>query len=203
MKRFSSAARSRTPASHSSAIAQRLQARTLAAGSFSGACLPALGEAYLEQLSQLFAIIGRPLSGAELARFSATFRQKLEEGFAQSPHARFILAYQPAQDSSGVDCTLSIVCPSLEEQYREWLAGPAGAAPFGKHADARVLALAEELRQAPGASALDAGAGSGPCRSRNAGFASTPSSPYPSWRRGCERRRIAKGSRSKSWSRTC
>lgn len=145
-----------------SAVLERLKARTVAAGSFSGVCLPALAQHYLERLSELFAVIDRPLGPEEALQFRHSFVNTLKQGFAQSPHARFLLAYRPAE-SRGVDCALSIFVPSLEEQYRDWLTATAGAEPFGKHPDARVMALAEALQQAGDSRArvLDVGAGDG------------------------------------------
>ena len=145
------------------AVLERLKARTVAAGSFSGVCLPALGEHYLERLTQLFALIDRPLGAEEALRFKDSFLNTLESGYSQSPHARFVLAYRPAESAiQGVDCTLSIYVPSLDEQYREWLSTSAGQEPFGKHPDARVMALGTSLAASqPDANVLDVGAGSG------------------------------------------
>lgn len=144
------------------AVIERLRPRFLAAGSFSGPCLPALVDYYLEKFLRLFDAIGRPLSIAEAHQFGQGFLVKLEEGFAASPHARFLLAYRPSASSvSGIDCTISITIPTLGEQYQEWLTGAAGERPFGREPDARVMDVARSHLSEGSQRALDAGAGDG------------------------------------------
>src|SRR5262245_16897943 len=121
------------------AILERLAHRTMAAGSFSGVCLPALAEHYLAKLVTLFELVDRPLAERELASFRELFRTKLDEGFAASPYARFVFSYRPLESNpKALSCNIEIVAPSLEEQYDEWVKGLGASDPFGKHPDARV-----------------------------------------------------------------
>jgi 2-polyprenyl-3-methyl-5-hydroxy-6-metoxy-1,4-benzoquinol methylase len=147
------------------AIVQRLKRRTMAAGNFSGPCLPALAEHFIAKALKLFDVMDIPLQGAELTAFRTMFRAKLQEGFDVSPHGRFVLAFRPdASDPLAVSCTVSVYIPTLEEQITEWVQTSGADEPFGKHPDAKVLEvgrqLAGGLKSAP-LRVLDVGAGTG------------------------------------------
>ena len=111
---------------------------------------------------QLFDALDRPLEPADVAAMRSAFHNCLTEGFASSPYARFVLAYQPAESNPlALDCTMSVVSPSLEEQYQDWLQHSADSEPFGSEPDAMVVELAKELGRAGPIRILDVGAGSG------------------------------------------
>jgi len=149
-------------AGRDSTIVERLKRRTMGAGSFSGPCLPALFEHYALKLARLFEILDRPLEGAELAKFRELFQQKLGEGFAATPYARFVFAYRPLESNpQAISCEISVVTPSLDEQYDEWLEALGSSEPFGSRADAKVVDVARSIAEQGPHSVLDAGAGSG------------------------------------------
>ena len=144
------------------AVIERLRARTGAAGNFSAPCIPALLDHYFDKIVQLFASIDRPLHPGEVDVIRSTLHAKVEEGFAISPYARFVLAYEPSETRPGsVTCSISIVAPTLAQQYDEWLRQTAGEEPFGEHADAKVMHVACALPHANRGPVLDVGAGAG------------------------------------------
>jgi SAM-dependent methyltransferase len=145
------------------AIIPRLALRTTAAGTLSGPCIPALFEHYLDKALRLFELLDRPLTADQRLGFAQTFRRAIEQGFATSPYAQFVLEYGPAPNNPAeVGCQLSIGLMPLEEQYRRWL-GSSGASPhpFGQQPDAKVLDVAARLPSTPRPRILDVGAGTG------------------------------------------
>ena len=144
------------------AIVERLKRRSVAAGSFSAPCIPSLSEHYFSKLMQLFDTLDRPLGPAEVAAMRRAFHDCVVQGFAGSPYARFVFAYRPAESNPlALDCTMSVVSPSLEEQYQDWLEGSAGNQPFGSQPDAMVVHLAKALAESGPIRVLDVGAGGG------------------------------------------
>jgi 2-polyprenyl-3-methyl-5-hydroxy-6-metoxy-1,4-benzoquinol methylase len=149
------------PAS-SADIVKRLARRTAAAGTLSGPCIPALARHYFEKLQRLFEIFDRPLSDGELASMRDAFYAQIAEGFAASPYARFVFAYRPSESNpAAFDCTLSILLPTLAEQYQDFLRAQGENAPFGKHPDAMVMHVVAAQRAAQAIHVLDFGAGNG------------------------------------------
>ncbi|MDF3068234.1 MAG: Tellurite resistance protein TehB [Polyangiaceae bacterium] len=92
----------------------------------------------------------------------ATFREQLQAGFDSSPYARFVLAYRPSESRPfALDCTLSVVAPSLGEQYEDFLESTGTSEPFGAQPDAMVLQVARDQAHSGPISILDVGAGNG------------------------------------------
>jgi len=113
---------------------------------------------------RLFDALDRPLQPSEAAAMRRAFYACVAQGFAESPYARFVLGYRPAESNPlALDCTMSVVSPSLEEQYCDWLQDSANSQPFGSQPDAMVLQVAGELAlaQTGPLRVLDVGAGSG------------------------------------------
>lgn len=63
-------------------------------GSFSGPCIPDLAEHYFEKLSALLALSSVSVSLAQRKSLRATFVQRVTEAYADTPYARFVVAYQ-------------------------------------------------------------------------------------------------------------
>jgi len=144
------------------AVVERLKRRSIAAGSFSAPCIPALTEHYFSKLLQLFDTLDRPLERAEAAAMRRAFEDCVAQGFAESPYARFVFAYRPAESNPlALDCEMSVVSPSLEEQYRDWLEGSANSQPFGSQPDAMVMHVARSFAEPGPTRVLDVGAGNG------------------------------------------
>jgi SAM-dependent methyltransferase len=144
------------------AIVERLKRRSIGAGSFSAPCIPSLTEHYFSKLLQLFDALERPLERAEAEAMRRAFEDCVAQGFAASPYARFVFAYRPAESNPlALDCTMSVVSPSLEEQYQDWLEGSAESQPFGSQPDAMVMQIASALAHVGPIRVLDVGAGSG------------------------------------------
>lgn len=145
------------------AIISRLTLRSTAAGTLSGPCIPALYDHYFDKILRLFELLDRPLGPEQRAGFGESFRKAIEQGFAMSPYAQFVLQYGPAPNNPvEVTCELSIGVMPLEEQYRRWLGGAASSPhPFGQQPDAKVLDAAARLPATPKPRVLDVGAGTG------------------------------------------
>ncbi|HEY3253746.1 MAG TPA: class I SAM-dependent methyltransferase [Polyangiaceae bacterium] len=157
-----SAAHAPSMSKHGAAIVERLKRRSIAAGSFSAPCIPSLSEHYFAKLLQLFEALDRPLAATEVEAMRRSFHDCVVQGFADSPYARFVFAYQPASSNPlALDCTMSVVSPSLEEQYRDWLEDSVHSQPFGSEPDAMVVQMARALAETGPVRVLDVGAGSG------------------------------------------
>ena len=156
----------RRPPDHEGIIS-RLALRTTAAGTLSGPCVPALFPHYLDKALRLFELLDRRLDAEQTRGFAQAFRQAIEQGFTTSPYAQFLLEYGPAPgNATELACNLSIGLMPLEEQYRRWLGGGAGASPhpFGQRPDARVMDAAARLPVTATPTRpriLDVGAGTG------------------------------------------
>jgi SAM-dependent methyltransferase len=147
------------------AIIARLALRSTAFGTFSGPCIPALFDYYLDKALRLFALLDRPLNPDQSLGFAQAFRQAIEQGFATSPYAQFVLEYGPAPNTlAEVSCQFSLGVLPLEEQYRRW-SSHSGASPdlFGQQPDAKIVDVAARLPSTDGhrSRVLDVGAGTG------------------------------------------
>ncbi|PPT06778.1 SAM-dependent methyltransferase [Geitlerinema sp. FC II] len=86
-------------------------------------CVPALCDAYLKQLANLFAGLTYPLNEEQRDRLRQMLQRELEKGFVLSPQSRIRVVYgtgTPPQ--TGLNCKVSVAARSLSEQARDILA---------------------------------------------------------------------------------
>jgi SAM-dependent methyltransferase len=116
---------------------------------------------YTQVLLTMFAGLGRVFTPAEAAHLRATLERALREGFELSPYARVRVDYrtdEPPETSLSYHITHEIL--TLADVYDHWVRTRPPPL-FGKHPDAKVMALAESLGPPRGLCVLDVGAGTG------------------------------------------
>ncbi|HAN45984.1 MAG TPA: class I SAM-dependent methyltransferase [Cyanobacteria bacterium UBA8156] len=146
---------------------QRLQRGAMLQGTVELPCVPALGDAYLEWVCQLFALLGSPFPESRLPELRDRLVEKLTLGFTASQHARLVLTYQPAPPPQpGLVLDVQVRLDSLKSFYEQTIQTHFGdrldemeTGVFGRHPNAKVMDVAAQL---PAASRiLDVGAGAG------------------------------------------
>jgi 2-polyprenyl-3-methyl-5-hydroxy-6-metoxy-1,4-benzoquinol methylase len=149
------------PAVIRQAVMKLVNQRTFGGGELDFPCIPSLTDAYVAKLAGLWATLARPASNEELAQLRMTVNQALTSGYQQSPFARMVVTYAalppPAQ---GVRYTIAVNLVSLADHYASWITNRQPPL-FGKHADAKILALAAALGNPSESPILDVGAGTG------------------------------------------
>ena len=153
--------KSLAPRAAQAALVAALDRRIKTEGAISFPVAPALLDHYLRRLSAMFASAGKTFSRAERASLRGFLEARMAAGFAQSPHARVHVRWQPeAAPGVGVDYKIWLEDGSLEGEYDQWAAAE-GPPPFGACADAKLLDVVRGLEPAERHRVLDIGAGSG------------------------------------------
>lgn len=135
----------------------RVEQRIFASGVLRVPAIPSLSGHYVETCARLFAACGRALEKAELEQLGTLMQARLEEAFAESQRSKVTVRYEAAPGQP-LSYDVQADVQTVSDAYGKWLKHEQEPL-FGTHADARVLALAEELG-AP-CSILDLGAGTG------------------------------------------
>lgn len=136
-----------------------MDGRITGTGSLVFPCVPALTTAYEERLSALWTLLGRAFTEPERLELRASLARMIALGFEHSPHTLLVVDYEahPAP-ATHLTYAMHLKERTVESYYSAW-SRQEGGAWFGASADAKVLELARLL--APGARALDVGAGHG------------------------------------------
>lgn len=130
-------------------------------GSWLLPCVPALDGYYAQQLARLFDVLGQPLSARERQQLQAGLAKELEKGFRASPYSRVVIRYQSvAPPGKGLTCGVKAIVQTLEERCQHLVATHTEPL-FGRHADAKVMAVARSLGNPAANPILDIGAGTG------------------------------------------
>ncbi|NJR68402.1 MAG: class I SAM-dependent methyltransferase [Synechococcales cyanobacterium CRU_2_2] len=129
-------------------ILRNLNARTLYRGDILFPCIPAACGAYVSHLDTLMRNFGQAFVPEELEQLSTLLLTAMSQGYAQSPNAQIVFHYEvkgTAQLQKTIACEISLVLPSLGEQYDTWYRMEDASPLFGGVADAKVLAVLAEL----------------------------------------------------------
>ncbi|MBD1938811.1 class I SAM-dependent methyltransferase [Microcoleus sp. FACHB-68] len=145
-------------------ITNRVDSWIVTRGELSLPCVPALLDKYVERLQALFESIGKPWKPEELERLRQLLAQKLATAFETSPHSRIIVKYEtdkfPSTPTKRLVLSVSVLVSTVEDEYKMWTQTREPPL-FGKHPDAKVMAVAAELGEPASAAILDVGAGTG------------------------------------------
>jgi SAM-dependent methyltransferase len=142
-------------------LLKSLDRRIRCEGEISLPAAPALLELYMRRLSALFANMGKRFSRAELAALRNLLEPRLHAGFAQSPHCRIRLKWEPEPaPASGIDYRIWLETGSLESEYESWLTSREPPL-FGAHPDAKLLHVVGKPALPSRYRILDLGAGTG------------------------------------------
>ncbi|PLS68956.1 MAG: class I SAM-dependent methyltransferase [Cyanobacteria bacterium M5B4] len=140
----------------------KVKSLTAARGELVIPCIPQLSNYFFQQVQNLMLSLGQTLKPQELESLQRTLAQRIQEGFAQSPHARLIFQYEPPDPTVGLTNGLRIrmntQVMTVEDKYARWVQTRQGPL-FGSHPDAKVTGLVQELGHP--LRILDVGAGTG------------------------------------------
>lgn len=144
-------------------IYQALSVRAVHRGQIAMPCIPAPLDHYLAQLREFFRNLGKTLSDAEVQQLRDLLAETLHKGFQSASGAKLLLQYELTASPNlqkNLACSASISVPSVADEYKGWTE-TRGPALFGRHADARVMSVLEELGPPAESPVLDVGAGTG------------------------------------------
>ncbi len=140
----------------------KVKSLTAARGELVFPCIPHLSHYFFQQVQNLLLALGQTLKPQELEGLKRTLAQRIQEGFAQSPHARLIFQYEPPDPTVGLTNGLRIrintQVMTVEDKYARWVQTRQGPL-FGSHPDAKVMGLVAEMGHP--LRILDVGAGTG------------------------------------------
>lgn len=141
------------------ALRHRLDRRIAADGKFSLPAVPGMLDDYAERCRQVFAALGRAFSETEMEHLRKVLAQQLAAAFEKSQRSSITLSYK-ADIAGALNYSVTAHAATLEETYDTWVA-TRQPPYFGTHADARVLALAQQAANPAALKVLDIGAGTG------------------------------------------
>jgi SAM-dependent methyltransferase len=148
-------------ASHEAGLLRSLDRRIRTEGELILPAAPALLDLYLRRLAAMFANMGKRFSRAELAALRGLLEPRLKEGFAQSPHCRIHVKWQPEPaPATGIDYRLWLEAGTLETEYESWLSTREPPL-FGALPDAKLLNVVQASAAREPQRILDVGAGTG------------------------------------------
>lgn len=138
---------------------------TAARGELVFPCVPGLCDRYTKQVDALLVALGQEFTPQESESLHKVMAQRLAEGFEKSPYARLVFRYEPPNPTMGLTngfkIKVQVIIPTTESKYEGWVQTREGPL-FGSHADAKVMAVAEELEgDRTNAPILDIGSGPG------------------------------------------
>ena len=142
-------------------LLRSLDRRIRSEGEISLPAAPALLEIYMRRLASMFAGMGKRFSRAELTALRSLLEPRLEAGFAQSPHCRVRVKWQPEPaPATGIDYRIWLESGTLESEYESWLTSREPPL-FGALPDAKLLHVVGKPAVPARYRILDLGAGTG------------------------------------------
>lgn len=127
-------------------------------------CVPAMVEEHIDQIKRLLVALDQKFTPEEFASLETLVRNRVEEGFQQSPFARLVVKYEPPNPTegilSGLKLSITVQVFSMENKYQRWITSREGPL-FGSHPEAKVMAVANQFSDPVPAPVLDVGAGVG------------------------------------------
>lgn len=143
------------------AVTYKINTRITARGEVAFPCVPGMLNHYLKWIEQLFITLSRPLPEDRKNELSKLLASKLEQGYNNSTASMLVLQYESVQPpQTGLACKLIVTTSTVGEQYNTWLETREPPL-FGKHPDAKLMAVAAKLGSPPNLRILDVGAGTG------------------------------------------
>lgn len=116
-------------------------------------------EEYVVLCLDTFAAIGVTFSEDEVSHLRDALEGQLAQAYAESPRSQIVIAYE-SPVGTVVNYHVTATWSSVDSAYAEWM-DTREAPYFGTSADARVLALSDDLGAPAQCPVLDIGAGTG------------------------------------------
>lgn len=142
-----------------SALARRLQGRTVASGSIVLPAVPSMIDEYVEMCVRSFRAIGVAFNDDQLNHLREALAGQIAIAFAASPRSEIVITYD-SPIGMMVNYHVKAQWSSLEAAYDHWLDSREPPL-FGSEPDARVWALATAASDPARFPILDVGAGTG------------------------------------------
>jgi SAM-dependent methyltransferase len=114
---------------------------------------------YLALCENLFAMVGRPFSGDQLAHVKSVLENQLAEAYANSPRSNIVISFD-APIGTLLNYHIRAEWWSVESAYENWLSTRTPPL-FGTEPDARVWSLATQSADPATHPVLDIGGGTG------------------------------------------
>ena len=147
------------PIKQRQAMVRRLERRMACDGKINFPAVPSMAEEYADRCALVFAALGRKLSESEQAELQNKLLSQLEIAFAQSQRSSITVSYS-AKVSGLLNYFIAPQYATLEQTYEEWVSSREPPY-FGKDPDAKVLDIADQIRNNKSIRVLDIGAGTG------------------------------------------
>lgn len=143
------------------AMIRRLPRRLVGKGELTLPAVPGLLEHYVKLLDTTWEAMGRKFTEAEIDEFRKSLKARLEQAFNTSSTSKVVVSYEtdPAPKTS-ITWKIVAMVGSYADEYQYWTETRTPPL-FGKHADAKALAVARSLGEPKSVAILDAGAGTG------------------------------------------
>lgn len=149
----------RDPKRLRAAQVKRLNRKLRIKGELLFPCLPSLLEEFVQRLTTVFSVLGKPFSATETEQMRKLIRGQLEKGFATSSLSQLkVTWWSDDKKDLLVHYRLQVIGRSKSAQYEYWVKNRKPPL-FGAHPDARVMEVAASL--SPGSRIADLGAGTG------------------------------------------
>jgi SAM-dependent methyltransferase len=150
---------SQDPVALREALARRVRRRAIVNGSIALPAVPAMLEEYVVLCLDTFAAIGVTFSPEEIGHLRDALDSQLAQAYAESPRSQIVITYD-SPVGSVVNYHVTATWSSVDGAYAEWM-DTREPPYFGTSADARVLALSDDLGAPEQCPVLDIGAGTG------------------------------------------
>ncbi|MEM9136283.1 MAG: methyltransferase domain-containing protein, partial [Cyanobacteria bacterium P01_F01_bin.42] len=148
-------------------VLTNLSIRTLYRGDIIFPCIPAALGAYVGHIDKLMRNLGKGFSPEEQQQVHTLLQTSMHQGFTQSPNAQIVFHYEvkgTADLQKTLACEVSLILPSLGEQYDTWYQMEETHSLFGSAPDAKAMDVLKTLWQdnlQAETVVLDVGAGDG------------------------------------------
>jgi SAM-dependent methyltransferase len=143
------------------AMIRKVDGRATGSGELRLPCAPSLLDDYMRRLTTIFETYGKPFNEDELARVREILERKLRQGFEASAFSQVVITWETqAPPLAGIKYNITTNVLTMADEYERWTQ-TRDPPLFGKHPDAKVLALAETLGPPESVPVLDVGAGTG------------------------------------------
>lgn len=141
------------------ALTRRLLRRGVSSGKITLPAVPGMVDEYVSLCNKIFSALGRKFTREELDHLRTLLAKELANAFEGSNRSNIVISYD-APVGTVLNYFIQPEITTLEQSYDNWVATRKPPL-FGKHPDARVMALSAETADPESSRVLDIGAGTG------------------------------------------
>ncbi|ORW69030.1 class I SAM-dependent methyltransferase [Mycobacterium saskatchewanense] len=141
------------------AMVRRLYRRSTAEGQITVPAVPGLIDEYVQLCANLCASLGVAYTDEQSVQLRVVLEAELAKAFKASPRSDIVISFS-VPFGTGLNYRVKAQWRSIEADYEQWV-GFRAPPLFGTEPDARVMALAADVRDPAAYRVLDIGAGTG------------------------------------------